>query len=58
MACVRAESLRSYSYRTVKNILSSGMDRLAFETEASPPPTPEHENIRGADYYTGKEMEC
>jgi hypothetical protein len=56
----RAEHLRSYSYRTVKNILASAQDRLPFEDD--PPaldPTPTHGNIRGAAYYaTGKEDEC
>jgi len=59
-ACARAEHLRSYSYRTVKNILASAQDRLPFEDE--PPalaPTPSHENIRGARYYAAEEeKEC
>jgi len=58
-ACERAEHLRSYSYRTVKNILSSGQDRLPFEEQSSSPRTiPMHDNIRGADYYARKEVEC
>ena len=58
-AAVRAERLRSYSYRTIKNILSSGADRLPLEEESSPSdPTPLHDNIRGADYYAQKEIEC
>lgn len=58
-ACERAEHLRSYSYSTVKNILSSGQDRLRFEEESSSPRTiPMHDNIRGADYYARKEVEC
>jgi transposase len=51
-ACRRAGRLRAYSYRTIKNILQSGTDRLPLEKE--PPPTPElplHGNIRGAAYY-------
>ncbi len=56
-AAARAEGLRSYSYRTIKNILSSGADRLPLEEE-SPDPTPEHANIRGAAYYAAKEIEC
>ena len=44
-ASVRALHLPSYSYRTVKNILSSAQDRLPFpDTET--PPTPHHDNIR------------
>jgi len=58
-AAARAERLRSYSYRTIKNILSSGADRLPLEAEPSPPkPTPHHANIRGADYYAQKEIKC
>jgi transposase len=58
----RAEQLRSYSYRTVKNILSSAQDRLPFDEQEtrSTPPTPVHANIRGASYYAAaaEETEC
>jgi transposase len=58
-AAARAEGLRSYSYRTIKNILASGVDQLPLEQESSSPdPTPHHANIRGADYYAAKEIEC
>jgi len=62
-ASCRAEHLRSYSYRTVKNILSSAQDRLPFEEQdtGSTPPTPVHANIRGARYYAAaaqEETEC
>ena len=54
----RAEHLRSYSYHTVKNILSSAQDRLPFEKETQDPgPTPVHDNIRGAGYYAAAEEE-
>jgi transposase len=60
VASARAERLRSYSYRTVKNILASAQDRLPLDDE--PPaqdPTPTHANIRGADYYAAEEEnEC
>ena len=56
-ACTRAIALRSYSYQTVKNTLSSGMDRLPFDQEPSTL-TPHHENIRGADYYATQEVKC
>lgn len=57
-ASLRAEHLRSPSYRTVHNILSSGQDRLPFEEpESTPPPTPTHANIRGASYYAAAEEE-
>ena len=58
-AAARAKGLRSYSYRTIKNILSSGVDQLPLEQESlSPDPTPHHANIRGADYYAAQEIEC
>ncbi len=55
----RAAHLRSASYRTVKNILSSSQDRLPFEAQESDliPPTPIHDNIRGASYYAAAEEE-
>jgi hypothetical protein len=62
-ACLRAQHLRSYSYRTVKNILSSSQDRLPFDDQETRPtePTPVHANIRGASYYAAaaeEETEC
>jgi len=59
-ACERAEHLRSYSYRTVKNILSSAQDRLPLEDEADIAATPVHDNIRGPAYYSAavQEDEC
>jgi transposase len=59
-ASARAERLRSYSYRTVKNILASAQDHLPFEDEPpAPDPTPTHGNIRGAAYYAAEEEnEC
>jgi len=58
-ACARAEKLRSYSYSTVKNILSSAQDRLPLEDEPAAAPTPSHHNIRGSEYYAAKEVnEC
>lgn len=57
-ACLRAEALSSYSYRTVKNIISAGLDRVVLEAEAEARPREEHENIRGAEYYEGGESRC
>jgi len=60
-ACERASHLRSYSYRTVKNILSSAQDRLPFEDPAAAEGvTVTHDNIRGGSYYASaaKEHEC
>ena len=50
-ASARAMALGSYRYRTVKNILTAGQDRLPLEPAAETTPTPTHANIRGADYY-------
>jgi transposase len=59
-ACQRAEHLRSYSYRTVKNILSSAQDRLPLDDHPAPEKTtPVHDNVRGSHYYAAaKEDEC
>jgi transposase len=54
----RALHLRSYSYQTVKNILATGTDRLPLEDEVPALPLSPHENVRGADYYTEKEIPC
>lgn len=50
-ACQKALHLQSYSFRTVKNILSSGMDRHRCEEEVTNRALPEHANIRGGGYY-------
>jgi transposase len=58
-ACDRTEKLGVASYRTVRNILSAGLDRLALEEESGSHPSPSpHENIRGAAYYAEKESPC
>jgi transposase len=58
-ACGRTESLGVANYRTVKNILSAGLDRLPPEEEPAPVnPAPQHENIRGASYYAEEESPC
>ncbi|MEJ2240419.1 MAG: hypothetical protein P8X82_19180 [Gemmatimonadales bacterium] len=57
-ACRRALALSSYSYRTVKNILSAGLDRVVLEDDAESRPRPAHENIRGAEYYDAGDARC
>ncbi len=58
-ACQRAGRLKSFSYRTVKNILAAGMDRLSLDDPtARRSAAPRHKNIRGAVYYSGKETGC
>ncbi len=58
-ACQRAGRLESFSYRTVKNILAAGVDRLPLDEQITHRrPALRHENIRGAVYYSGKETQC
>lgn len=59
-ACARAEHLRSYSYRTVKNILAASQDRLPLVVDIpAQEATRPHANIRGGTYYSAeKEHEC
>ncbi len=58
-ACQRAERLGAYSYRVVANILASGQDRLPLEEPSVTDRAPlVHANLRGAQYYTGKEPVC
>lgn len=51
-ACARAHRLKACSYRTVKNILAAGLDRVPVD-ETPSSPLPAHDNIRGAAYYQG-----
>ncbi len=58
-ACARAEQLGAYSYRVVQNILASGQDRVPLEDPTVADRAPlVHDNVRGAQYYTGKEPVC
>ena len=60
-ACERAEHLRSFSYRTVKNILASAQDRLPLERGRPRPRTPRAPTRTSAvaTYYAAdKEHEC
>ena len=50
LACQRADKYGSYSYRTIKNILTNNYDSLSKD-EQSQYQLPLHENIRGAEYY-------
>ena len=49
-ASERAETLGSCRYGTIKNILSSGLDRQPAQQQQAPT-VPVHKNIRGANYY-------
>lgn len=53
-ACRRSIHYNSISYQSVKEILRQGLDQHDdYSDEASPSLFPEHENIRGSDYYAG-----
>jgi transposase len=50
-ACRRALKVRSYSYRSVESILKKGLDRAPEPGSTPAPSHPDHDNVRGADYY-------
>jgi transposase len=51
-ACARALRVGARSYRSVDAILKHGLDRVALPATDSPTtPAPDHENLRGRDYY-------
>jgi len=49
-ACKRAIEYNMYNYKTVQNILERGLDQIDQETLFEQV-LPEHENIRGKNYY-------
>ena len=54
LAARRAIACGATSYRSVKSILASGLDRMPVEEPEEPAPVVEHENLRGASYYAQK----
>ncbi len=50
-ACTRALAIRSPNFRSVNSILKSGLDRQHNLLPATTTALPEHENVRGPDYY-------
>ncbi len=50
-ACDRALRIRSHSYRSVKSILQSGLDRIPLEEQAQLDLPQNHEHVRGGAYY-------
>ena len=52
-ACLRAERLRSFRFRTVEHILTHQQDRLPLDEPPARAPLT-HENLRGALYYEDK----
>jgi len=51
-ACRRALKIGGLSYRSIKSILESGLDRLPLEEQASLELPQNHQNVRGPGYYT------
>jgi transposase len=50
-ACTRALAIGSASYKSVRSILESGLDRQALPKKTAPAQPIEHGNIRGNGYY-------
>lgn len=50
-ACQRALDYGIYNYRTIKKILENGLDKQEDDNEAEQLKMPQHDNIRGGDYY-------
>ena len=50
-ACARALASGASRYRSVKSILEAGLDTVAQDPPKPPPPGPDHDNVRGPDYY-------
>lgn len=55
-ACYRALKYQLYSYKSVKNILESNLDRQVELELINQPISPVHENIRGDTYYGGNHV--
>jgi transposase len=49
-ASLRAAALHSMSYATIHSLLKTGLERQPMATTPSTP-LPEHDNVRGPDYY-------
>jgi transposase len=50
-ACTRALAIRSPTFRSVDSILKCGLDRQRSVLPATTASLPEHDNVRGPDYY-------
>lgn len=51
-ACKRAFAVDAYNYRSVKSILQTGLDKVAYLNEHKETKAIEHPNIRGREYYS------
>lgn len=54
-AAARALLTGERCYQSVKSILRCGLDRQPLHPASSPPPPPQHDNLRGPEYFVGKE---
>jgi transposase len=54
-ACARALAAGAVSYSSVKSILAENLDRLPLPSAEATPPSPAHDNLRGAAYYSDEE---
>jgi transposase len=50
-ACARALSAHAYSYKSVESILKLGLDAKPLAGSEKTRSHPDHDNVRGADYY-------
>jgi len=50
-ACKRALAADAYNYRSIKSILQTGLDKVAYPDEHKETRPIEHPNIRGGEYY-------
>ena len=50
-ACERALAVRAHSYRSVESILRTGLDRQPLPADGPERAHPDHDNVRGPDYY-------
>jgi len=50
-ACNRALTAGTISYRSIESILRQGLDRLPLSSVKTPDPLPNHEHVRGPEYY-------
>lgn len=54
-ACGRGLKINTTSYQSIKSILERGLDQIPLKDDAVQLTLPQHENIRGKEYYGGGE---